>query len=225
MPRKPPPVTRKPPLTIPMILRDADAWHAQHGEWPKKNHHLEWRRIDNALRNGLRGLPGGSSLARLLDERWGVRNKQDLPRLTVRKILAWVDRHHQQTGDWPTEDSGPVDGQPGEKWGSVTAALQMGLRGLPGGSSLARILVEHRGVRNRMALPPLTTKLILSWVDAYHKRKGRWPHRKSGAISDAPGERWNAVDLALKVGYRGLPGGSTLAGFVLKHWPKATVKT
>jgi hypothetical protein len=33
-----------------------------------------WRRVDNGLRYGLRGLPGGSSLARLLDEKRGVRN-------------------------------------------------------------------------------------------------------------------------------------------------------
>src|SRR5262245_35930304 len=48
---------------------------------------------DAALRLGLRGLPGGSSLARLLAARRGVRNHLDLPPLTVTKVLAWADRY------------------------------------------------------------------------------------------------------------------------------------
>jgi hypothetical protein len=47
-----------------------------------------------ALRLGLRGLPGGSSLARLLDEQRRVRNVKNLPPLTEEQILAWADEHH-----------------------------------------------------------------------------------------------------------------------------------
>ncbi len=39
---------------------------------------------------------------------------------------------------------------PGETW----AALDQGAHGLPGGSSLARLLEEHRGVRNKALWPP-----------------------------------------------------------------------
>src|SRR5436309_357023 len=79
-----------------------------------------------------------------------------------------------------------------------------GLRGLPGGSSLARLLAERRGVRNHLALPKMTIAGILAWADAHHARTGRWPGRASGAIADAPGETWTAVDGALAHGGRGL---------------------
>ena len=34
---------------------------------------------------------------------------------------------------------------------------------------------------------------------------------ESGPIAEAPGETWKSVDLALRYGYRGLPGGASLA--------------
>ena len=43
-----------------------------------------WAAVDAALINGVRGLEGGSSLARLLDRERGVRNRKALPRLTVK---------------------------------------------------------------------------------------------------------------------------------------------
>jgi hypothetical protein len=45
-----------------------------------------------------RGLPGGYSLAMLLQDYRGVRNKSRLPQLTVTQILAWANEHHRQTG-------------------------------------------------------------------------------------------------------------------------------
>jgi hypothetical protein len=50
-------------------------------------HFLMRRPNGNGSRAGSRGLPGGSSLARLLARERDVPNKQDLPRLTVRQIL------------------------------------------------------------------------------------------------------------------------------------------
>jgi hypothetical protein len=64
------------------------------------------------------------------------------------------------------------------------------------------------------ARPPLTAAQILAWADAYHARTGRWPRAESGAILDAPGENWHAVNHALARGYRGLPGGSSLSQFL-----------
>ena len=71
------PVCRNcPPLTVEQILAWADAHHARTGRWPHtKSGPVEgapgeaWGNIDNALRLGRRGLPGGDSLARLLDRR------------------------------------------------------------------------------------------------------------------------------------------------------------
>jgi hypothetical protein len=59
--------------------------------------------------------------------------------------------------------------------------------------------------------PPLTVEQILAWADAYHGRTGRWPAAASGPVEGAPGETWANVNAALSDGYRGLPGGDSLA--------------
>lgn len=206
-----------PALTPARILAWADAHHARSGRWPTAasgsitNAPGEtWTAVAVALKVGVRGLPGGSSLARLLAEHRGHRHPDDLAELTEETILAWADDHHARTGEWPTKKSGSIAAAPGETWKAVNTALCNGRRGLPGGSSLARLLAEHRGVRNRKALPALSTGQILAWADAYHARHGRWPQARSGPIEDAPGETWSAVDSALEQGLRGLPGGSSL---------------
>jgi len=167
--------------------------------------------VDHALRDGRRGLPGGSSLVRLLAERVGRRNKAELARYSIALILDWADAHFRRTGDWPRHDSGPIPEAPGESWAAVEDALRQGQRGLPGGSSLAQLLAARRGVRNKARLPHLTCEEILRWSDAHHARTGRWPTQTSGPISEAPGETWPGVNRALGQGLRGLPGGSSLA--------------
>jgi hypothetical protein len=167
--------------------------------------------VDNALRLGLRALPGGSSLAQLLAEKRNVRNIQKLPPLTEAQIVQWADEFHERTGTWPTLRSGPIPNSGGEKWSAIEIALRNGARGQPGGSSLARLLAEHRGVRNRMAVPPLSIPQVLSWADGYFQRAGNWPTRNSGPIADSAGETWMAVDMALHKGRRGLSGISSLA--------------
>jgi hypothetical protein len=156
-------------------------------------------------------LRAGRSLPQLLAQRRGVRNLPGTPPLTVETILAWADTHHDATGQWPRLDSGPVIGQPGETWNAVQAAHTNGARGLPGGSSLAQLLQEHRGARNKSRLLRQTIEQVLAWVDVHHERTGAYPHVEAGPIADAPGETWKAVQMALVQGLRGLPGGSSLA--------------
>jgi hypothetical protein len=100
--------------------------------------------VDLALRGGYRGLPGGTSLARLLARRLGIRNRASLPPLNPEQIRRWAERHYRRTGAWPTRDSGPVLDAPEETWRGLDLALRGGYRGLPRGSSLARLLDEHR---------------------------------------------------------------------------------
>src|SRR4029453_3331360 len=145
---------RPPPLSIAQILAWADEYHERTGSWPKKNTGRiagtlgeDWARVDRALRRGLRGLQGRSSLPQLLSERRGVRNHSKLPRLTERQILAWADKHHKRTRKWPRLVSGPIEGAPGESWLRVDLALRNGGRGLARGSSRARLLKERRRVR------------------------------------------------------------------------------
>ena len=163
------------------------------------------------------GLAAVCPLARLLAAKRGVRNRLSLQPLTIWQILAWADAHHARRGRWPNLYDGPIDASPGELWSAVDAALRKGNRGLGGGSSFARLLAAKRGVRNRLALPPLAIEQILAWADAHHARTGRWPTAKSGPVENVSGEEWGKIDNALKKGYRGLPGGSSLVRLLARE--------
>jgi hypothetical protein len=200
------------------VLAWADAHFQREGKWPTRDSGPipeapgeTWSRVNDALCGGGRGLSGKSSLARLLAARRGRRNHVALPPLRPEEILEWADAHFQRAGDWPVADSGPIPEAPGETWLAVEAALRDGKRGLPGGSSLARLLAQYRDRRNNLGLPPYTINNILAWADAHHRRTGEWPTQKSGPIPEAPGETWQRVDTALHDGGRGQPGGKSLA--------------
>src|SRR5262245_56226158 len=106
--------------------------------------------------------------------------------LDVEQVLAWADAHRARTGAWPTPTSGPVREAPAETWNAIDQALRSGLRGLPGGWSLARLLAERRGKPLRPHGAPLTVERILAWADTYHARTGEWPTFRSGRVPDAP---------------------------------------
>src|SRR6266702_673696 len=101
-------------------------------------------------------------LAKLLEEKRGVKNLSNLPSICEQEILEWADVYHDGTGKWPGQKSGPIRAFPGLTWAKVNNALIRGSRGLPGGSSLARLLEEKRGARNQATLPPLTEHQILA---------------------------------------------------------------
>jgi hypothetical protein len=215
---------RRPPLSAAQILAWADAHKARTGQWPHarsgqvhEDHNEKWLNVNQALRLGLRGLPGGDSLARLLERERGVRNMRDLPPLTARLIVRWAQEHRRLTGAWPAADSGAIAAAPGEVWVNVNQALREGVRGLPGGDSLAWLLARRLGVRNQARVPPLTVRQVLAWADAYRGRHGRWPTVDSGGVAGAPGESWPALDDALRQGHRGLPGGDPLARLLRRH--------
>jgi hypothetical protein len=133
-------------LTIDQILAWADAFHGLSDRWPNRHGGSipgsggeNWSAVDAALTQGYRGLPKGGSLIKLLAEHRGYRHRSYLPPLSVEQILAWADEHHTRTGSWPTELSGPV-GTTGESWQAINRALRDGERGLPGGTSLFKLL-------------------------------------------------------------------------------------
>jgi superfamily II DNA or RNA helicase len=210
--------TRPPNLAVEQVLKWADHHYEKRGKWPNSSSGMvhaapgeSWRNINMSLHVGRRGLPIGLSLAKLLAEKRGVRNPQALPKLTAAKILHWADVHHRKTGEWPTVKSGPVIGAAGEDWASVSRCLHAGGRGLPGKSSLGKLLAERRGVRNRKAPPMLTIHHILKWADAHRRKTGEWPTENSGEVFGAPGENWNSIANAFYRGGRGLPGNLSLA--------------
>jgi hypothetical protein len=199
------------------ILAWADAYRARAGHWPTYNSGPiaeapgeTWLSVQSALKTGTRGLPGGSSLARLLIKGRGMRSGRYLPPLTIPQVLAWADAHHKTTGQWPTTRSGPIPQAPGETWKAVGSALGQGLRGFQGRSTLTKLLMQHRGTKSKRYLAPLSITQILGWADAFHARTGGWPKERSGQIAEAPGETWCNISRALRKGSRGLPGGSSL---------------
>jgi hypothetical protein len=212
--------------TIEQVLSWADAYRAAHGRWPDHasgrvaaSPWHTWRGIDTMLRTGRRGLRVGPSLSGLLWEYRKRGGRQRRPALTLEQILSWADAHHEAHGRWPSGSSGPVAAAPTEKWKSISQMLRTGGRGLPGGSSLDRVLAEHRGVRNQTSLPYLTIDQILAWADAHHATTGHWPTSRSGRVVHAPGETWRQVDGALRRGSRGLPGGLSLFRLLNAHRP------
>ncbi len=100
--------------------------------------------------------------------------------------------------------SGKIRGSLSETWMKVDANLEKGGRGLEGRTSLAKLLAEKRGVRNIYSKPRLSKPQILKWVDAYHRRTGKWPLRTSGSVPEASGETWINIDNALLMRLRGL---------------------
>lgn len=222
MARKPQ-LLNRPPLSVDQILAWADAFQERYGRWPHREDGTtglpdgNWGAVDQCLKLGLRGLTHGSSLAKLLRARRGRRHKGLLPRLGRPLILRWADAHHARAGDWPHVNSGAVADAPGETWAGVNAALQSGGRGLAGGTSLAQLLQDARGVRNRLGLADLSVEDVLAWADAHRARAGAWPKRDSGPIPEAAGETWNGIDAALGRGTRGLPQTVSLPGLLELH--------
>jgi hypothetical protein len=220
---------RKPSLRIAQLLSWADHHRARTGSYPNADSGAvlaapteNWGAINQALLAGLRGLPGQDSLARLLYRERGRPHRRHLPALTEDDILAWAEAHHARTGTWPNQSTGRIDGAPGEAWGNVEQALRCGRRGLPGGDSLTRLLARRLGARRepaRAARAPLSVDTILDWAGAYHQQTGTWPTAASPPLALPAHEHWKGIDRALRAGYRGLAGGSSLRQVLAVHAP------
>jgi hypothetical protein len=213
---------RRTRLTYESILARCDTFYAEYGGWPTEDdkrpvpgHPDEsWQNIAAALSGGLKGLPGGSSLPRLLKEYRGRKNLHDQSDLSREEILQWLDQFHAEFGEWPATrgETRPVPGHPDESWGRVDNALKIGFRGLSGGESLALLLQKERGRRNIRSLPKLTTSLILGLCDQFRSEFGEWPSSEdTRPVPGYPDEKWIGLDSALMLGRRGLPGSLSLA--------------
>ena len=190
-----------PRLSIKKVLKWADTYYANHGVWPRRDSGAieespgdHWRMIDTALVKGFRGLPVCGTITEFLVKHRGAPAFQTGRPLTIERILEWADAHRAATGRWPIEKSGQVIGAPEERWDAISLVLAQGQRGLPGGSSLPKLLAERRGARNNKGMPRLTVEQIRTWAERYRAQHGRWPNRHSGVIVDSPtpGETWCA---------------------------------
>jgi hypothetical protein len=142
----------------------------------------------------------------------GIRVRQTgVSGLTIPQILRWARAYFKRHRRYPSAGSEPIEGTNGETWLKVNAALHSGCRGLPGGSSLSRLMRETFGVQPGANRPDLSVEQILHWADAHHDATGKWPRVRSGPVQGVPGESWGNIDHRLENGGRGLPGGTTLA--------------
>jgi hypothetical protein len=186
---------------------------------------LTWRRIDEALRRGSRGLRPGGSVVRLLHQRLGVPLRRQIGEpLTQKTIVNWAKTYHARTGTWPSVSTKERIHETGERWGTIDQALKMGHRGLPGGSSLARLLGKEKGSIRSLKRPQLHIHEVLQWADAFRERTSRWPRQASGQIPEAPGLTWMNVNHALFYGNRGFRGGSSLARLLTRYRGAMPVK-
>jgi hypothetical protein len=207
-------------LTEKSILEDAAKFHIIHGEYPKDadprpvpdKSDETWIAYSIALRKGLRGLPGGTSLPRLLDTHGLVRNHLSAMVLTPELIVGWMRVFQRTHGVLPSENTiEPVPGQPLESWPAIASALRSCNRGLPPGLSLAKLKEKHFSWRNAKNTPPLTVDQVVAWMRVFMSKHGRLPKQgEKLGVSGQPGESWRNIQAALCQGGRGLPGGSSL---------------
>lgn len=216
---------KAPPLTEKQILQWADQHKKRTGEWPIAESgpvvgvkHEKWASIQAALSQGTRGLAGGDSLSRLLERERGVRNRLNAPKLTVRRVLSWADAHKSRYGSYPTiHDKRPP--APGESWIAINAALERGARGLPGGTSLPKVLAEHRGVKRGIHRPRLKLAMIVRWARDHYSVTGSWPTEGVGEIVGTD-ERWDNIAQCVRLGLRGCPRGWTLKKVIDRYCRK-----
>ena len=212
----------RPPLTINQILEWADEHKSRTGRWPiaKSGPICEttdsWGSVSHALTRGSRGLATkGMTLAQLLHEYRGVRNRGALGDLSEEQILRWADEHFAAHGKWPNKSSGVIPGTH-ETWAGIAVALDNKARGLLRQTTLADLLWEQRKVVNKANRPPLTFELILSLADKHYAKHGEWPNQDSGSIPEIL-ESWRGINTALHRGIRGLPGGSSIIKLLAEH--------
>jgi hypothetical protein len=142
----------RPLLTEARILESIRDFIRQYGKHPTDETSLPvpgmpdetWKRLEQALKVGTRGLPGASSLARL-DKR------DEMYALPKSRVLGYLDAFHVMYGEYPVErDRRPVPGAThGETWISINSTMRKGRRGWPRGYSLSQLLSECRGVPDR----------------------------------------------------------------------------
>ena len=119
-------------LSVPRILKWADAHLRRHQCWPNEKSGLanpcetppiSWRKIEYSLRFGARGLTSGPGLVKLLEKERGKPKFFYRARLSNRQILNLAKAHHQRTGKWPNKHMGAVTDAPGRTWSAISGVL------------------------------------------------------------------------------------------------------
>lgn len=207
------------PLTVEMVRDAIRQFNEEHKRFPVKAEvgmsplGFTWQTLNFYLRTGYRGLPGGSTLTKEVEE---VRKELGLafPKPTRPLVLAAIREYREKTGKFPVRTTKGVVPGLGIVWGSLNGQL---LRGVLGEELTLGQLVEE--VRASDGFIPGARKDSLS-VDAvreaireFFRTHGVRPNRTT-KLPNSLGMAWSTLQNALKRGDRGLPGGSSLAAEV-----------
>ena len=222
-------------LTEDLIIKMAKAHHKKTGKYPtsKSAWVLEgsdsWASISYALASGIRGLSGGSSLAKLLEERGLKRNFLNIIYPNKEEILqAGINfRDNNDNGKFPTKEAGQVSELPSFTWGSLNEALKkVKIEGIPNKTTLADLWVSEFNQRNQNNLPDFSISEILEWCDLYEKNHNEFPVLTSTPIPEMGQETFRTIDVALIYGRRGLKnsGFKSLSNLLVRERGKKSSK-
>ncbi len=189
-----------------------------------------WGALETALFKGARGLPAGSSLARFKEAR-GLNDDFTVAR--IHDLIKWT---HEKTGEWPNTNTPAIyekithaDGRveyrqlKDEIWRNIDFAFRSGARGLPQVGSLA-IFKDTHGYNDDLCEADIRNFIL--WT---HEKTGKWPSSRDSEAyekiirpdGDIQWQRlpvgWGAINSALHLGLKGLPGGSSLPDFKRRH--------
>lgn len=212
-------------LSIPQILVWAEDWFKAYGRHPTAKGGLipnsggeTWSGVASALHIGGRGLSVGKTLNQLVSEHFGIRSREHLPDLSEEQIVLWMKNWQEVTGSWPKVTNGIIPNSSGETWSAIQNALQKGRRGMQKGQSISTLLSKHFNVRDEKRLSALSIEKIKEWALSHYESIGSWPTTTSGLIPNSDGETWGGIDIRLRQGGRGLPGGSKLSILLAEHF-------
>jgi hypothetical protein len=134
-------------------------WEGTPEQWrfatPYAGREEKWKYLDQCLRMGRRGLPGGSSLHNILREL-----KQRPETVSERQIRIWAKAFFKDTDRWPTKhDQNSLRYSTYDiTWHGWDRALQRGWYGLPGGSSLSELVAPLRRGSQKAGRPDAKTE-------------------------------------------------------------------
>jgi hypothetical protein len=204
------------PLTVGMVRDAIRAFHAQHGRFPVVGRDgvsplgITWTTLSLHLTDGRRGLPGGSTLAKEIE---AVRREMGLkpPEPTRELVLKAIEEYRDETGGYPIQQTRGEIPTLGMSWMVLAKRLRAGLLG--GGVTLVGLIEEVRTHRGELApgkKPKLTLAMVHEAIRAFYREHGRRPTTLKDERPCRLGLAWRTLNNAIKLGQRGLPGGTTL---------------
>ena len=185
-----------------------------------------WAAISAALREGLRGLPGGTSLAQLLDKAGLKANSADRSYPSLMEIIKAAEEFKElNNGNLPSRESGVFPNYLDLTWGKIDAGLKRGdvIEGTDA-SSIADLWTKQFGYRNVNNLPDLSENQILEWCDLFKGRTGQFPSNISQSVVEMGTETFMSIDVAFRENRRGMNGHSSLSNFLFEKRGKRNNK-